>query len=59
MTGREKSSEAEAHHSTLPAEADSGEDITELCAELRRERAKQKPITTSEILCWRHEGHPH
>ena len=24
---------------------------------LRRERAKQKPVTTNEILAWRHEGH--
>lgn len=28
-----------------------------LSAMLRRERAKQKPVTTSEILSWRHEGH--
>lgn len=28
-----------------------------LCATLRRERAKQKAVTTSEILSWRHEGH--
>ena len=26
---------------------------------LRRERAKQKPVTTNEILAWRHEGHSH
>ena len=24
---------------------------------LRRERAKQKAVTTEEILSWRHEGH--
>ncbi|MCY4451864.1 MAG: hypothetical protein OXC01_07930 [Immundisolibacterales bacterium] len=29
-----------------------------LCATLRRERAKQRAVTTSEILSWRHEGHP-
>lgn len=28
-----------------------------LCTTLRRERAKQKPVRTSEILSWRHEGH--
>ena len=28
-----------------------------LCAALRRERAKQRPVTTREILSWRHEGH--
>ena len=28
-----------------------------LSAALRRERAKQKAVTTSEILSWRHEGH--
>ncbi len=28
-----------------------------LSATLRRERAKQKAVTTSEILSWRHEGH--
>ena len=28
-----------------------------LCATLRRERAKQKTVTTAEILSWRHEGH--
>ena len=28
-----------------------------LRATLRRERAKQKAVTTSEILSWRHEGH--
>ena len=28
-----------------------------LSATLRRERAKQKTVTTAEILSWRHEGH--
>ena len=28
-----------------------------LSAALRRERAKQKAVTTAEILSWRHEGH--
>ena len=28
-----------------------------LSATLRRERAKQKAVTTGEILSWRHEGH--
>ena len=28
-----------------------------LSATLRRERAKQKAVTTAEILSWRHEGH--
>ena len=30
-----------------------------LRATLRRERAKQKTVTTAEILSWRHEGHGH
>ena len=29
----------------------------ELSATLRQERAKQKAVTTAEILSWRHEGH--
>ena len=29
----------------------------DLRAVLRRERAKQSRVTTSEILSWRHEGH--
>ncbi len=28
-----------------------------LAATMRRERARQKAVTTSEILSWRHEGH--
>lgn len=28
-----------------------------LSATLYRERAKQKAVTTAEILSWRHEGH--
>ena len=32
-------------------------DHAALCATLRRERAKQKKVTTAEILSWRHEGH--
>lgn len=28
-----------------------------LCETLRRERAKQRAVTTSELLAWRHEGH--
>ena len=28
-----------------------------LVASMRRDRAKQKPVTTAEILSWRHEGH--
>ncbi len=28
-----------------------------LCATLRRERARQGAVTTSELLSWRHEGH--
>ena len=28
-----------------------------LAATLRRERARQKAVTTDEILAWRHEGH--
>ena len=33
-----------------------GEEQAALRATLRRERAKQKAVTTSEILSWRHEG---
>ncbi len=35
----------------------SGQEHATLCATLRRERAKQKTVTTAEILSWRHEGH--
>ena len=34
-----------------------GEEHAALSATLRRERAEQKAVTTSEILSWRHEGH--
>ena len=34
-----------------------GEHTIALSATLRRERAKQKAVTTAEILSWRHEGH--
>ena len=36
--------------------AGEGEHVA-LSATLRRERAKQKAVTTAEILSWRHEGH--
>ena len=36
---------------------DRGTEHAALCAVLRRERAKQQAVTTSEILSWRHEGH--
>ena len=36
---------------------DGEQDHAALCAILRRERAKQQAVTTSEILSWRHEGH--
>ncbi len=32
-------------------------DHATLSATLRRERARQRPVTTPEILSWRHEGH--
>ena len=35
----------------------SAPDHAALAETLRRERAKQQPVTTSEILSWRHEGH--
>ncbi len=41
-------------HVTRIADAD---EHAALSATLRRERAKQKAVTTSEILSWRHEGH--
>ena len=59
MTDREKRGEAEADRSEAPTEAEAGEDAAALVAELCRERAKQKPVTTSEILSWRHDGHTH
>ena len=34
-----------------------GDDQAAMRATLRLERAKQKAVTTSEILSWRHEGH--
>ena len=36
---------------------DGGQEHAGLCATLRRERAKQQAVTTSEILSRRHEGH--
>ena len=36
---------------------DAARDHTALRTTLRRERAKQQAVTTSEILSWRHEGH--
>lgn len=36
---------------------DSAGDHAALCATLRRERAKQKAVSTADILLWRHEGH--
>ncbi len=57
MTGYHKSGEAETLQSEVQTGAEACEDIAVLCAGLRRERAKQKPVTTSEILFWRHEGH--
>ena len=59
MTEREKRGATEANLSEAPTEAEAGEDAAALGAELRRERTKQKPVTTSEILSWRHEGHTH
>ena len=35
----------------------SAEEHLELCETIRRERAKQAAVSTSEILSWRHEGH--
>ena len=57
MTGHGKTDEASARLPEAPTGAAPGDDIAALCGELRRERAKQKPVTTSEILSWRHEGH--
>ncbi len=34
-----------------------GREHAALCGTLRRERAKQCAVTTSELLSWRHEGH--
>ena len=36
---------------------DGGEGHAELSATLRRERARQRAVTTDELLAWRHEGH--
>ncbi len=36
---------------------DKAQEQAELCETLRRERAKQRSVTTREILAWRHEGH--
>ncbi|RUX73943.1 type II toxin-antitoxin system prevent-host-death family antitoxin [Mesorhizobium sp. M2A.F.Ca.ET.040.01.1.1] len=32
-------------------------DINALIAEVRVARARAKPVTTEEILAWKHEGH--
>ena len=34
-----------------------GREHASLCETLRRERSKQRAVTTSELLAWRHEGH--
>lgn len=34
-----------------------GEEHAALSATMRRERARQQSVTTSEVLSWRHEGH--
>ena len=34
-----------------------GQEHSALCTTLRRERSKQRAVTTSELLAWRHEGH--
>ena len=41
----------------LVTRIDGEQDHSALRATLRRERAKQQAVTTSEILSWRHEGH--
>ena len=40
-----------------PTEVEAGEDVAAACETLRRERANQQAVTTSEILSWHHEGH--
>ena len=35
-----------------------GREQAALCATLRRSRARQRGVTTVELLAWRHEGHP-
>ncbi|CDX20600.1 Prevent-host-death family protein (fragment) [Mesorhizobium sp. ORS 3324] len=32
-------------------------DLTALIEEVRAPRARAKPVTTEEILAWKHEGH--
>ncbi|AZO28637.1 MAG: type II toxin-antitoxin system prevent-host-death family antitoxin [Mesorhizobium sp.] len=32
-------------------------DLTALIEEVRAARARAKPVTTEEILAWKHEGH--
>ena len=32
-------------------------DVRAVIEEIRAARAKAKPVTTDEILAWRHEGH--
>ena len=59
MTDHDKNDGAAVQRSDSASETEAREDIAVLCAELRRERAKQKPVTTFEILSWRHEGHRH
>ena len=34
-------------------------DRTALIEEVRAARARAKPVTTEEILAWKHEGHRH
>jgi antitoxin (DNA-binding transcriptional repressor) of toxin-antitoxin stability system len=35
------------------------DDMDALIEEVRAARARAKPVTTEEILAWRHEGHRH
>lgn len=38
---------------------DRASEHAELSETLRRERARQRAVSTREILAWRHEGHSH
>ncbi len=57
MTRRKQADEIGEQLTALPEEAEASDDPAALIAAIRRERAKQKAVTTSEILSWRHEGH--
>ena len=57
MTRHKQDNEIGEQLTALPEEAEASDDPAALISAIRQERAKQKAVTTSEILSWRREGH--